>query len=49
VVKCMPATTELMWLANALVFIGFMGIGWTLVGWLQQTRWAEARTKKTKW
>jgi hypothetical protein len=34
----MSKATELIWLANGLVFIGCMGLGWTLVGWVQQTR-----------
>ena len=34
----MPQMTELIWLANVLVLIGSMGLGWTLVGWVQQTR-----------
>jgi hypothetical protein len=41
-----PIMTELTWLAYALVCIGSMGVGWTLVGWLQQTRKAEADNER---
>ena len=30
-----------MWLAHLLVGIGYMGLGWTLIGWLQRRPKAE--------
>jgi hypothetical protein len=42
----MSKTTELIWLANALIFTGCMGLGWTLVGLVQRTQKAEARPMK---
>jgi len=38
--------TELTWLAYVLVFVGSMGLGWTLVGWVQQTQKAEANHER---
>jgi hypothetical protein len=34
----MPQGVELIWLAHALVFIGSMGLGWTLMGCVHQIR-----------
>jgi hypothetical protein len=42
----MPLMTELIWLANVLLFVGSMGLGWNLVSWVQQTREAEANHKR---
>ena len=42
----MPKTIEVIWLANVLVFVGSLGLGSTLVGWVQQTRKAAAMAKK---
>jgi hypothetical protein len=42
------STIELMGLANLLVVIGCMGLGWTLVGWLQQRLRAGVSSEREK-
>jgi hypothetical protein len=47
VTESMSTTIELMWLANLLVVIGCMGLGW-LVGWLQQRLEAGVSSEREK-
>jgi hypothetical protein len=42
----MPKTIELIWLANVLICMGCMGVGWTLVGLLQRTWKAKASLQR---
>ena len=45
----MPETIELMWLAYLLVTVGGMGVGWTLIGWLQHRQKADVSSERQEW
>jgi hypothetical protein len=42
----MPKNIELIILSYVLVIMGSVGLGWTLVEWVQKFQKAEARAEK---